>query len=531
MVLKWFSKRFQAGDDTASLLQSARGLRNEGKLDAARDACLEILRDRPENAGAMALMAAIAADQQHADNGIYWATRALAVDRDCLAAHFALGRLMEGEARFAEAEASYREVVRLDRAHAQGQTNLGCVLHRQGRIDEAVACYRKALQLEPGQPEALRNLTLVAGGADNLSEALKGFEHRLISHPHDAEAHFQAGHLHLHLGHHAEALTAYERAIALEPDRADFRFARSQLLLLLGDYAQGWREYEWRWRLPSFSAPMVRFSQPRWDGRALKGTLLVHSEPGFGDVFQLVRYVALAAERCTRVVVECRSAVAGLMANVEGVAQVVREGDPLPEFDAHIPPIAFPYIFGTTLETVPWRGPYIAPDPPRVQEWSSLVAASNARERKVGVVWTGNPENRNNRERSVTPQQLGCLAQASNVSFFSLQKGADAQLGDLPAGMHFVDLTPRIRDFSDTAALLTQLDLVISVDTSVAHLAGAMDRPTWVLLPFSADWRYHVGRRDNPWYPRMQLFRQQGHDDWSAPLQQLTEALVAWSSH
>jgi tetratricopeptide (TPR) repeat protein len=530
MVLKWILKRWAPSGDAGSPLETAQALRRNDEFDAAREVCLGILRDEPDDADAMALMAAMAADQWQFENGMQWARRALAARRDCVPAHFAMGRLFEGEQRYGEAEACYRQVVRLDPGHASGHTNLGCMLHVQGRIADAIACYRQALKLEPGQPEALRNFALVAGGPEELRAALEGFEFYLATHPRDARAHHQLAHLQLHLGRHEQALAAYERAIALEPDTAEFHLARAQLLLLLGRYAEGWREYEWRWRMPQFNGPMVRFTQPRWDGQPLQGTLLVHSEPGFGDVFQLVRYATLAAERCARVVVECKPALADLVAGVAGVAQVVREGDPLPPFDAHIPPIAFPHAFGTTLETIPWRGPYIVPDPARVREWTQSVAASCPRERKVGLVWTGNPGNFGNRERSVTLQQLGSLAQAGNASFFSLQKGEGAQPGPVPAGMHFVDLTGGIRDFSDTAALLAQLDLVISIDTSVAHLAGAMGRPVWVLLPFSADWRYHVARRDNPWYPSMQLFRQESEGDWSAPLQRLTDAFTAWAA-
>jgi hypothetical protein len=188
-------------------------------------------------------------------------------------------------------------------------------------------------------------------------------------------------------------------------------------------------------------------------------------------------------------------------------------------------------VFGTTIETIPWRGPYITADPARIAPWSQRIAAAAPRARKVGVVWTGDPANLGNRERSVTLEQLSALARVPGVSFFSLQKGGEsARPGRIPEGMHFVDLTEGIRDFSDTAALLAQLDLLISIDTSVAHLAGAMDRPTWVLLPFSADWRYHVGRSDNPWYPRMRLFRQQAEGDWSVPLRELAQAFEAWAA-
>ena len=527
MLLKWIMGRSKRPDADLAQVQA---LRAQGDFDTARQVCLVVLRDEPRHVRAMAMLAAIAADKHETENGIQWVQQALAVDSTSVPVHFAWGRLLEGDARYGEAEAVYRQVTRLDSGHAKAYTNLGCMLHLQGRLDEAVACYRRALQLEPNQPEALRNYALIAGGLQELQEAAAGFEAHLLTYPRDGSAHYQLAHLHLRLGRYAQALVAYEQAIVLDPDQAEYHFARSQLLLRLERYEEGWQEYEWRWRLSMFNAPMHRFVQPLWDGKRLaQGTLLVHGETGFGDMFQFVRYVTLAAERCARVVVECQPALQTLIAGVSGVSQAVAQGDPLPAFDAHMPLISFPRVFDTTTHTIPWCGPYIQADAQRVQDWGGRVAASGARERKIGLVWTGNPQNAGNRERSVTLQQFGPLAQATQASFFSLQKGAQAaQAGDVPPSMHFLDLTEQIHDFSDTAALLAQLDLVITVDTSVAHLAGAMGRPTWVLLSFSADWRYHVGRTDNPWYPGMRLFRQEISGDWEQPLQQLQQALATW---
>lgn len=527
MLLRWMTGRTRRA--AVAGLDQVQALRIGGNFDAARQVCLDALRDEPRNAHAMVLLAAIAADQHQAENGMQWVQQALAVEPDSVSAHFVWGRLLEGMQRYGEAEAVYRHVTCLDSGHAKAYTNLGCMLHLQGRLDEAITCYRRALQLEPGQPEALRNYALIAGGLQELEEAVAGFEAHLLTHPLDASAHHQLAHLHLRLGRYEQALAGYEQAITLEPDQAEYHFARAQLLLRLERYAEGWQEYAWRWRLTMFNAPMHRFVQPLWGGERLEqGTLLVHGETGFGDMFQFVRYVELAAERCARVVVECQPALQTLILGVPGVSQVVVQGGRLPAFDAHIPLISFPGVFETTIHSIPWRGPYIQADTQRMQDWVERVAASGARERKIGLVWTGNPQNAGNRERSVTLQQFAPLVQATQASFFSLQKGAEAaQPGDVPAGMHFLDLTQQIRDFSDTAALLAQLDLVITVDTSVAHLAGAMGRSTWVLLPFSADWRYHVGRADNPWYPSMRLFRQESSGDWGPPLRQLQQALAA----
>lgn len=528
-MLKWFS-RLRAGPDAAALLAQAQALRADDQAEAARDLSLRILRDEPEHPGALALLAALAADQHDFDAGLQWAQRALAADPACVPAHFALGRLYEGQQRYADAEARYRQVVRHDALHAKGHTNLGCMLHLQGRIPEAVECYRRALRIEPGLPEALRNYALVAGGAEQLREAMDGFERHLARHPQDAQAHHQLAHICLQQGRHEAALAGYERAIALEPDQPEFRFARAQLLLLLGRYKEGWREYEWRWRMHLLNACMRRFTQPRWDGQFLEGTLLVQTENGFGDVFQFARYLPLVARRCRRVVVECHPALRELIAGVEGVADVAPEGGPFPPFDAHIPPVALPRLFGTTLETVPWTGPYLRPASQKLQAWSERVAAAGPRARKVGLVWAGNPGNLGNRERSLSLDRLAPLARVPGVTFFSLQKGGKPVVpADVPEGMHFVDLTAEIADFSDTAALVAQLDLVIGIDTGVAHLSGALGRPTWVLLPVSPDWRWHLEREDNPWYPGMRLFRRGGDGAWDEPIERVAAALADWA--
>jgi tetratricopeptide (TPR) repeat protein len=533
VVLKWLGGLRKPNDTVATQLERARALRMQDDFDAARAAAQEILRDDPQHAGALALMAAIAADQRQVEEGLTWAARALQADTECVPAHFARGRLLEAAERFGEAEAAFRRVTELDPRNAHAFTNLGCMLHLQQRFEDAVRCYRAALQVEPGQPTALRNYALLAGGAEEVGEALQGFERHVGLHPQDAEAQLQLGHLYQQVDRHEESLSAYERAVALEPDRPDFHFARAQALLFLGRYEEGWQEYDWRWRMPSLNEAMLRFSEPRWDGRKLEqGTVLLHGESAFGDAIQFVRYATLAAERCAKVIVQCPPALQALIAGVPGVAQAVPEGEPLPPFDAHLPLIACPLLFGTTLATVPWRGPYFHADAARAAHWRERVAQAAPRRRKVGVLWTGNANNPNNRQRSFEARQLALLAPAGHdVSFFSLQKGAPPpQAGDLPPEMHFVDLTAELRDFSDTAALLAQLDLVIAVDTSVAHLAGALGRPTWLLLPHSAEWRWLADGADCPWYPTMRLFRLETERDWEGGLRKVAQALGDWAS-
>ncbi len=530
MLFNWIKHRRREAPD-ASIAQ-AQDRRRQGEYEAARQLCLDLLRDEPDHVGALAMLIGISADLREFDAGLQWAQRALAVDPQSVAAYYALGQLWEVADQHAQSAACYRRVTELAPGHAKAYTNLGCMLHLQGRLDEALACYRQALQLEPEQPEALRNAALITGSGDDVAVAMRGYQERIVANPKDAAAHYSLANVYLELGRHEDAMASYDRAIALEPDSAEYRFARAHLLLTLGDYVRGWQEYEWRWRLSRFNAPLTRFTQPRWDGRPLQdGTLLVHGETGFGDMLQFVRYAALAARRCASVIVECQPALESLIRRVEGVSQVVVQGEALPPFDAHVPLICFPQVFGTTLATIPSRQPYVKAEPARIEAWRALVAPHASGGPKVGLVWSGNPANVMDRKRSVTLQQLAPLAGASAVTFYSLQKGPGAsQVGSPPAGMNLVDLTARIDDFSDTAAFLSQLDLLISIDTSVAHLAGAMGLPVWVVLPFAPGWRYHVGRTDNPWYPTMRLFRQERDGDWGGLVQVVADELIRWTA-
>jgi hypothetical protein len=303
------------------------------------------------------------------------------------------------------------------------------------------------------------------------------------------------------------------------------------VLLLQGDYAEGWREYEWRWRIPAFNAPVRRFAQRVWDGARTTGTILLHAEQGLGDTLQFARYAKLVAARCASVVLECQPELRSLMAGVPGIARVVARGEPLSLFDAHAPLMSLPARFGTTLQNVPWDGPYVRADAQRAERWRNVLAADAASlgmaRCRVGLVWAGRPQQWDDRKRSIPLAAMAPLARAADTVFYSLQVGAAAaQAAAPPPGMRLVDHTARIADFSDTAALASQLDLVITIDTSVAHLGGAMALPTWVLVANAPDWRYHLARSDNPWYPTMRLFRQARDGDWSSAIAAAADALA-----
>ena len=376
-------------------------------------------------------------------------------------------------------------------------------------------------------PQANQNYAAIVRSPEARQAALEGYLRHTAANPQDAEAFHNLANVYDALGRSDEALASFERAIAIEPQRAEAHFARALVLLARGEYAQGWKEYDWRWKVGAFNAPARRFAQPMWQGEPRDGqTILLHGETGLGDTLMFVRYASLVAERCATVVLECQPQLKSLLAKVKGVGQIVAQGDALLAFDAHSPFIALPRVLGTTLETIPWSGPYVHADPALVAEWRSRIASGDPGRVKVGLVWATNPENPSSVKKSLALQTFAPLAAVPRLEVYSLQKGpAAGELASAPPGLEITDLGPHLRDFADTAAVASLLELIITVDTSVAHLSGAMGLPTWVVLSHSPDWRYHLQRSDNPWYPTMRLFRQPSDGDWAAVVAEVTNAL------
>lgn len=480
---------------------------------------LRSLGRRGNDAHALSLKANIAADQGQVEEGLRWAEQAIAADPASVLAHYSMGRLREREGRPDRAEASYRRVLELDPGHARAHNNLGCLLSLQGRRAEALACFKRALEIDPRQPEANQNYAAMTSDPAAQEIALQGYVRQTEADPTDARAFSNLGNLYAGLGRNREALASLDRAIALEPERAEAHYSRAVILLAQGDYRAGWQEYAWRWRLGNvYSAPAHRFAVPFWDGSDLgEGTVFLHGESAFGESLQFVRYAPQVARRCGRVIFECAPPLKALLERVPGIGEVAVTGAGTPRFDAHLPLFELPRLFGTTLDTIPWDGAYLQAAPDRIAKWGPLLAQASKGGLKVGLVWTGNPGNPNNLDRSVPPDALRPLLQVSGVSLYSLQ------VGSVEPRLPLIDLTGQVEDFSDTAAILHHLDLVISIDTAVAHLAGAMGRPVWAMLNLVPDWRYHLGRSDNPWYPSMRLYRQAREADWTP----VVEAIAA----
>ena len=517
-IFGWIKSRLGRPEaEHAELLREANAFR-ERAPERAQQIGLAILKRSPDDVQALSLLASVAADLGQVEEGLRWADKGIAADPSAAAPYYCKGRLWTLAGRLDQAEASYRKVLDLDEGHARAHNNLGSVLTLQGRHDEALACYRQALRLEPGLAEANQNLAGRIKDAQARENAISAYQAQIRSDPSDARAYLNLAKIYAGQGSTAEAAQCLDRSIELAPDDAESHLCKALLLLLKGDYAAGWREYEWRWRLKGpLGDPARRFSQPMWDGRDLgSGALLMHGELALGEPLQFARYARLAAARCGSVIIECAPRVKALLQGIEGVGQAIAAGEALPPFVAHIPLYGLPRLFGTTLQNIHWNGPYIHPDARRLERWRSLIEATGSARFRVGLAWSGNRQIPYNVDRSIDLSSLATLLSIPGEAFYSLQKDGAADIASLrPAPGNLFDLTAHEDDLLDPAAFISQLDLVITVDTMTSALAGAMGARVWLLLCRVPDWRHHLERTDNPWYPTMQLYRQTHDGEWA----------------
>ena len=448
--------------------------------------------------------------------------------------HLALAPLMAQLGRLPEAEQVCRDGLRFEPNNPSLHNNLGIILREQKRYDEALACFQRCLSLVPPNAGVYNNVGNVHLAMRHYDQALAAYEQALALDPNSPHTLESLGYFHKRQGKFTEALAYFDRVLALTPNAAGVRWNRCHVLLLLGRFNAGWGDYEARFDTVETIRQFGRrsFSKPRWNGEAIgDGTLLVHAEQGAGDSLQFCRYLPLLAGRAGRVLFECRHDLAPLMADLPGVEVIeARPGgaEPFVAFDCHIPLLSLPGVFGTELETIPAAVPYLHADAARVASKAELIAGDGV---KVGLAWAGSPTNIADERRSLTLSALGPLLAVDGVRFYSLQKGPAArQVHDLAKGMTVVDLDADIDDFADTAAIMAHLDLVISVDTSVAHLAGALGVKVWTLIYHPPDWRWLLDRDDSPWYPTMRLFRQHRVDEWGPVIDDVASALRAFSA-
>ncbi|MEO5375248.1 MAG: tetratricopeptide repeat protein [Alphaproteobacteria bacterium] len=461
------------------------------------------------------------------------------------------GRHVDGD--LAAAERGYRRILDMAPRHAPALHYLGVVAHQSGHHQASAALIEESLAIEPASARAWVNLGIALDALGRWDEALASHRRATDVDPGYAGAWLAAGRIHVRLKRLDEAMDCFQRAVAHDPEMADAHVDIAQILLQRGEFREGWERYAWRWRLPSHRMHARRFAEPEWDGGDIAGrTILVHAEQGFGDTLMFLRYVPMVAALGGRVVVEVQRSLAPLVEELPGVAAIIADGEPCPgepcsRVDVQASVVALARIFGTDLSTIPSEPQYLWADPWRVREWAVRLESLSGKpspppphpdplplegERewlRVGIVWAGNPEFAGDRERSPRLPPLLPLFDVPGVRFFILQMDdgrRDLEGVDLPASV--TDLGPLIEGFADTAAIMANLDLVISSCTGPAHLAGALGRPTWVLLSYSPDWRWMLDREDSPWYPSLRLFRQPAPGDWGAVVADVTQALAGY---
>jgi len=522
---------------------------NEGNLSQVETLLTEIVQVQPNNTDALYLLAEISYRVGNYDSAIHYLRNALQYDPSNAEAYSNLGFILQGRGQPDEAVQCYQKALQLNPHLPEAHSNLGNIFKDKAQFDEAIRCYQRALQLNPDVPEVYSNLGIALQKAGRTDEAVAYCRKAVELSPRNATTHYNLGiafqenrqldeaipcyqkaselapddagiynNLAFALQENRrpyEALPYYRKAIQLDPNYATAHWNLSLALLLTGNFREGWREYEWRWEIEYLASSRRNFEQPLWDGSDINGrTILLHAEQGFGDTIQFVRYASLVAGRGVKIIFECPGELAVLLRSVEGIEQVVVRGEKLPEFDVHCPLLSLPLALDTTLETIPAKVPYIKSDASLTEKWKDKIKYDNSGI-KIGIVWAGNPGFKQNCYRNIPLEIIALLSLVPGVTLYSLQMGKEAQEAkNPPDGLKLIDLTEDIHDFSDTASLIENLDLIVSVDTAVAHLAGALGKPVWTLLAFSPEWRWLLNREDSPWYPTMRLFRQSSPRDW-----------------
>jgi len=451
---------------------------------------------------------------------------AIAIRADYAAAHSNRGAALKALHRFQEALASYDRAILIEPRLASAHANRGEILLKLERPAEALASCDRAIALDPELAAAHLNRGNAQRELGRSEQALASYERAIALRPDYAVAHSNRGAMLGDLDQWQAALASYERAIALQADFAEARFNRAVIALMLGDFAAGWVDYEWRWKNENGKTHKERrdFVQPLWLGESsIAGrTILLRAEQGLGDTLQFCRYAPRVAAAGARVILEVQPPLVSLLGDLDGVAQVVAKGEAPPDFDCHCPLLSLPLAFKTTLETIPASAGYLHADRAKVQQWRARLGERS--KPRIGLACSGNPGNANDRHRSIP---LGDLMRhlPHDLEYFCLQKELRASdreaLAAHPEIAHFADDL----GFRSTAALCELMDLVLSVDTSIAHLSGALGKSTWILLPFNGDWRWLAMREDSPWYASARLFRQTRRGDWHGVLERVAAQL------
>ena len=518
-VLKLNSNNADTYNNIGIILQE-KGLRDEAAVYFRR-----AIKLNPDFAGAYYNLGVILQEKRQFDEAITNYQKVLKLNSNNADTYNNIGIILQEKGLRDEAAVYFRRAIKLNPDFAGAYYNLGVILQEIGQSDDSIPYYEKAIELNPTCALAYINLGTALQEKGQLDEAVNYYEKAIKFNSTSAMAYTNLGHVFEEKTEVDKSITYYQKAIQIDANLVYAHWNLSFAFLLSGKFEQGWEKYEWRWKLKD--DVHRNFSQSLWDGSDIKGrTILLYTEQGLGDMIQFIRYAPLVAQRTGKVIVECQKELRSLFQGVEGIHQVITRGEQSPNFDVQCPLLTLPLIFNTALESIPANVPYICVDFKLVEAWRSKINLCNSK-LKIGLVWAGRPTHKRDRYRSCPLSEFAPLSSLNNIIFYSLQKGeASKQARDAPDGMEFIDYTEELNDFSDTAAFIENLDLLISVDTSVAHLAGALGKPVWTLIPFTPDWRWMLNREDSPWYPSMRLFRQPALGDWNSVIKKVLAQII-----
>ncbi len=537
-------------------LSAAINALKSGDLSLAERICQRIIGKEPQRVRALHIMGIVGSMQGRPVKAFSYFKKAHALEPDNADILLNLGCMQLQLGRLHDSELSLRAAIKIQPHEAMAHSSLGNVLKRLGKYEEAVTCHEHAASLAPSSAEVHSNLASAYLAWNKIDPALEECRKALHLQPDSAELHFNLGtalqrgeqyedacdvyrralrlnpdhtlaHMNMGtslkaLGRVHEAISFLRRATELAPDFADAHWNLALTLLLAGDYCNGWKAYDWRLKMRDI--PVRTFPRPLWDGSVQRDkTLLIHAEQGMGDTIQFIRYAADARKKVKSIILDCPEPLVMLFSDVKGVDTIVSTGRELPAFDIHLPLMSLPGALGAEPGDSINKHPYLKAEKGLALKWRTKMHSNNYR---VGLVWAGNPKHEDDRNRSIDVTYFAPLLKIPEVTFYSLQKDTTDRGGiNNIEGINIINAGPELRNFADTAALISTLDLVISVDTAAAHLAGALGCPVWVLLPYAPDWRWMMERDDTPWYPTMRLFRQERSGDWNGVIADVEEAL------
>lgn len=555
--------------DIEDILKEALSFHRKGFITRAKSTYEEIIKINPNHANALFLLGVIYAQKNNHQQSVGLISKAIARQPDNAYFHFVLGNSLKELGRFDESISSYDQAIALKSDYAEAYLHRGAALHEVNQFEreiwnydqaialnlpnlsdtdrrteayfkrgsamkelkrwqEALVSYDQAINLNPHHAEALCNRGNILNELKQLEEAVASYNKTIELEPSYAEPYYNRGVALAGLNQMDEAIASYDQAIALKPDYMGAHYNKSLALLVKGELAAGWELYEWRWRNENDGPKQRDFGQPLWLGKEpLQGkTILLHNDQGLGDAIHFCRYARLVAALGGIVVLEVQQPLTSLLRHLQGVDTVIARGHALPDFDCHCPLLSLPLAFGTTLDNIPNEQRYLSSDPEKIRLWEKRLGRKAAK--RIGLVWSGNEQHSNDHNRSVTLAQLLPYL-PSSFHYVSLQKELRAvdreALNQQSMVEHYGD---ELHDFSDTAALCELMDLVVSVDTSVAHLSAALGKPTWILLPFKPDWRWLLDRPESVWYPTARLYRQNKRGEWGNVFESIRDDLLQW---